>query len=566
MRNGEKATPLALLLLLAWLLPGLVGHDPWKPDEAYSMGLVYHIMETGDLIVPTLADEPFMEKPPLFFLTAALTAKGFSYLLPLHDGGRLASGFYMGLVFIFVALTGSELYGKGHGIITMIIMMGCIGLLPHAHLMITDTSLLAGFSIAFYGLALSQRRPLSGGVLLGIGAGVGFMSKGLLAPLVLGGIVLIVPLLSRDWRNRHFLLTIGVATLLALPWLTIWPYILYQRAPDLFHEWLWENNFGRFFGFSRLATQQETGYYLKALTWFTWPALPLALMTLWQRRGQGWSGLSTYLTPALLLPLVIASILLAVLMLSSATRELYILPLLLPLALLATPVVVESKFVPHRFMSHLLVILFGGLALLIWLVWFLSVIHVPIEAWMPNIFPAEYHIMQERQGVPFQGMAFTLALLATGIWIFATQQFGASAQRMIVGWTSGVTLIWLLLMTLWLPVIDYGKSYRSMVEEMQRAMPACYTCVASRGLGEPQRAMLHYFAKIFTHRVENGFPEDQCDLLLVTSDPRRIPNPPPVNSNKLWAGGRPGDLKEWYTLYQTPSLAPRCSDKSLNGT
>lgn len=26
-------------LILVWTLSGLIGHDPWKPDEAYSFGL-----------------------------------------------------------------------------------------------------------------------------------------------------------------------------------------------------------------------------------------------------------------------------------------------------------------------------------------------------------------------------------------------------------------------------------------------------------------------------------------------------------------------------------------------
>src|SRR5689334_4311120 len=78
------------LLCVAWMLPGLVGHDPWKPDEAYSFGLVYHILRSHDWIVPTLAGEPFMEKPPIFYITAALFARGLGWLLPLHDAARLA--------------------------------------------------------------------------------------------------------------------------------------------------------------------------------------------------------------------------------------------------------------------------------------------------------------------------------------------------------------------------------------------------------------------------------------------------------------------------------------------
>ena len=35
----------------------LVGHDPWKPDEAYSFGLVLDQLERGDWVVPMLAGE-----------------------------------------------------------------------------------------------------------------------------------------------------------------------------------------------------------------------------------------------------------------------------------------------------------------------------------------------------------------------------------------------------------------------------------------------------------------------------------------------------------------------------
>mgnify|MGYP003348223631 CR=1 FL=1 len=80
------------LLCLAWILPGLVGHDPWKSDEAYTFGVVYDLLQDGSWLVPTLAGEPFLDEPPLYYLTAALTALLASPVLPLHDGARLATG------------------------------------------------------------------------------------------------------------------------------------------------------------------------------------------------------------------------------------------------------------------------------------------------------------------------------------------------------------------------------------------------------------------------------------------------------------------------------------------
>ncbi len=100
-------------LVVAWLIPGLVGHDPWKPDEAYTFGLIFHIRETGDWLVPTLAGEPFVEKPPLYFWTAALLSYPFGWLMPLHDAARLATAFYVALTLLFTALTARRLYGDG---------------------------------------------------------------------------------------------------------------------------------------------------------------------------------------------------------------------------------------------------------------------------------------------------------------------------------------------------------------------------------------------------------------------------------------------------------------------
>ena len=83
------ATLWLIPLALVYLLPGVVGHDPWKQDEAYTFGLVLHILETGDWIVPTLAGQPFMEKPPFFYASAAILASMLAPWLPLHDGARL---------------------------------------------------------------------------------------------------------------------------------------------------------------------------------------------------------------------------------------------------------------------------------------------------------------------------------------------------------------------------------------------------------------------------------------------------------------------------------------------
>src|SRR5262249_7080617 len=149
--------------------------------------------------------------------------------------------------------------------------------------------------LALYGLALALRRPVLGGFCLGTGVGIGFMSKGLLEPGILG-IVSLALLLFPAWRNRNYARTLLVAAIAAAPWLIIWPLALYRESPALFHEWFWTNNFGRFAGSNDLGPQSGPTYYFRILPWFALPAWPLAGWVLWRTPVKNWN------TPAIALP------------------------------------------------------------------------------------------------------------------------------------------------------------------------------------------------------------------------------------------------------------------------
>lgn len=527
------------LLCLAWILPGLIGHDPWKPDEAYSFGLVYHILQGGDWVVPTLAGEPFMEKPPLFYLSAAMFAWMLSPLLPLHEGAMLTGGFYLALTFLFIGLSGRELYGKESGLIAPIILLGCFGLLIRAHQLITDVSMLTGFSMGLYGLALSLRRSIWAGLWLGTGVGIGFMSKGLIAPGVLGILSLLLPGLFQSWRNRGYAVCLLVALVAATPWLTIWPFALYQRSPALFVEWFWLNNLGSFFGYVVLAgTGKGYAFYLKLLPWYAWPALPLAFWALWKNKGAALN------TPGIQLPLTAFLAMLLVLSLSANSRELYAMPMLLPLTLLATASLETLPRGAARALNWMGIVFFGLIAMLLWLGWMALMTDHPsvISAFLENTQPGFKS--------KFNSLTFGIALTYTALWLIIVSRSRRSNIQIVVNWACGITLIWALAMTLWLPFLDAGKSYRSMITSLRQALPPKYHCISSRALGEGQRAMLEYFAGIITFRMEIPDRNKNCDLLL-TQDSGQGQVIPEGSWEKIWEGSRPGDKVERYRLYKS---------------
>src|SRR5207248_6597573 len=88
-----------------------------------------------------------------------------------------------------------------------------------------------------------------------------------------------------------------------------------------------------------------------------------------------------------------------------------------------------------------------------------------------------------------------------------------SNRRAILNWATGITLVWGLYMTIWLPYLDSRRSYRPVAESLATELRP-HACVASAYLGEPQRALFHYFAGLVTVRLEMTSRND-CDTLLV---------------------------------------------------
>jgi 4-amino-4-deoxy-L-arabinose transferase-like glycosyltransferase len=534
---ARHPVPFTCLLCAAWILPGLIGHDPWKPDEAYSFGLVYHMLQTGDWIIPTLAGEPFMEKPPLFYITAALFAKGFGRLLPLHDAARLATGFYLTLTFALVGLTARELHGENRGWIAVLILLGSVGLIERGHQLLTDVSQLTGFALAIYGLALSLRRPVLGGVCLGAGIGMAFMSKGLLAPGCFGLLCLILPALFPAWRSRAYLTTLIVAVVAVTPFLVIWPWLVYERSPALLQEWLWTNNFGRFLGRNQLGPKSVPGQYLGILIWYAMPAWPLAAWAVWSRRRE------IRETPSLHLPLTAFLVIFAVLSISRDARDLYAMPMLAPLAVLAVPGLLTLRRGASNALLWFSVLFFGFFLLVGWFYWAALDIELPTRL--------HRHLLRMQPGyVPaFSWIEFGLGLLYSAGWVTILTRIRRSPERPIVFWASGATMVWGLLLILFVDYADVGKSYRSMMISLKSALPKQYDCVSSYNLGEPQRALLQYFAGVVTYRETEPDRKRDCHVLLVQGFWNYIfvPN---ARWHKIWEGARPGDNKELYQLYE----------------
>jgi 4-amino-4-deoxy-L-arabinose transferase-like glycosyltransferase len=417
--------------------------------------------------------------------------------------------------------------------------MACVGLVYESHLMLTDVPMLTGFAIAGYGFSLACERPLAGGLWLGLGVGVGFLAKGLLVPGVLGVTALALSALFQTWRKQTYVYAIGVALMVASPWLIVWPAALWLRSPSLFIDWFWLNNVGRFLGFSvnQLGASNNPVFWPKTLPWFAFPALPLAALTVWRRRRE------IRECEPLQFGVVVFAVYLGVLLVSASARNAYGLPMLAALALLAAPSVTALPEALNRRADGVARWLFTALASFLWTVWFIMRLkgRAPDWAFLTRALPADY-------AMPFLPWFFAIAGLATLGWLLLWSRLTFLKARGLVSFAAGLTLCWLLFATLWLPWMDAAKSYRGVFTAMQPHLPAHHARVASITLDESASAMLLYYCGVKTIRRQTT-PRDEDDALLIQGRVTDPPKTPPAGWRLAWDGARQGDNREHFWLF-----------------
>ncbi|WP_232833490.1 ArnT family glycosyltransferase [Paraburkholderia kururiensis] len=572
----------AIALVCAWLLPGTLGHDPWKQDETYTFGIIQHMLETGDLVVPTNAGQPFVEKPPLYDWVAAGLAWGLGRYLPLHDAARLASALFAALALYFTArlakrATGAARWLDLRVIGTLALFAGSFVVIKHVHDMMTDVALMAGAAMGLCGLYelvtahLASHVPAHGdtgtapprnstnaqtntrvpAALLGAGVGITLMTKGLFLPLVFGATVCGVLVLYPACRSRAFMRSLAVAALVCAPFALIWPVCFYLRSEALFKVWFWDNNVGRFLGFSvpELGSENDGHLFaLRAVLTAGFPAGPLAFVALATGTWRRWR------EPQVALPALFAGIGLAVLQTSATVRVLYILPFMPALAVLAADGI---RRLPQRLAVAWDMagrVLFGALVLLAWIIWSTMTGPVGTHATLARLgrwLPLDWTM-------PVRPALVVAAIALTAGWLWLLPALKHSGRwRGALSWCLGATAAWGLVSTLLLPWLDEAKSYRSVFEDLSAHLAVEWNegdCMASSGLGESEAPMLYYFAGI--EHVPADPATTECTWLIVESR-RNAARSPGDDWQLFWSGARPGDTDELLRVFvRTPDTMP----------
>ena len=510
-------------LCLAYVLPGFMGRTPWKADDMEAFGFMFNLAQSfgSDHVAwlkPTLLGQTDSGAALLPYWLGAWAIQLAPKGLPIDTAAQLPFIALLGLTlaatwyavyalartpaaqpvsFAFGGEAKPADYARAIADGGLLALLACLGLARLSHEATPALAQLSFSALLFFALANLARKRMTSLFCAAL-AIMGLALSGAPAlAMILGAGGAIVIALDTGQPQSLRVRKVDVAWVLIFCLATA----AITSGLDL---WRWRVASSHLFEVKAMA---------RLLLWFTWPAWPLALWTLWRWRYQL---KSISANPHLSLPLWFMLVGIATTWMSGLSdRALLIsLPALATLAAFALPTLKRSV---SAFIDWFTLLFFSVGALIIWTVW-LS---------MQTGFPAQPAINVARLApgfvLQFSLTAFILASLATLAWAglvrWRAGRHRSALWKSMVLPASGAILCWLLVMTLWLPLLDFGRSYAPLVNKV-RSMMGATDCVHYFGLTKAQGAAFQFHGNlkllpVATRAESTASNASQCAWLIV---------------------------------------------------
>jgi hypothetical protein len=565
-QSAVRRLPRVALLLLcaAYVLPGFWGRSLWKAQDIEAFGYMLQLAQpaAGEAISwlkPTLLgstdsnlallpywlgaafirlapagfEDLFARLPFIGMLIATLTATWYAvYALTRHPAAQPVA-------FAFGGEAKPADYARAMADGGLLALLACLGLARLAHETTPALSQLCFGALLFFGLATWARHRIQSAAAVAIGM-LGLTLSG--APtlalwLGIGGSVICASAQADPAQRRLSMLDLGLMALIGLLCITT------AGALDL---WRW-----------RVVphTMVDVHILAKLIAWFTWPAWPLALWALWRWRGQlsqGWR------YPHLGLPLWFVLVTVGATWFTGLSDRALLssLPAIAALAALALPTLKRSL---GALIDWFTLLFFSVCALTIWVVWVAMQTGTPAR-------PAANVARLAPEFIPsFSVGAFAVALTATVAWAalvkWRTGYHRAAIWKSLVLPAGGAVLCWLLLTTLWLPLLDYARSYAPLVQKITRTTGPT-ACLQYAGISKAQGAALMYHAP--ARLVPMQTPQPGCAWLVIDNANRSLLSAKikSLGWEEVAAIKRPTDKVETLVIFRPATTPSTPSDPS----
>ena len=322
-----KPLPVLLLAFVAFYLLPLGLHGLWIPDETRYAQISQEMLLSGNWVAPHFMGIRYFEKPAAGYWLIALGQAVFGQNL---FGVRIASALTTGLSVLLAYLIARRLWNdprKSFACALLYLSFGLVAGQAGYSNLDPPFTLWVNLSLVALWFALDSstlRTRLGAWAVLGFACAMGFMTKGFLAWAL--PVLIAVPYMLWQRRLGELLrygpLAIGVAVLVCLPWVLA----IHTQEPDFWRFFFWNEHIRRF--------SADNAQHVRPW-WFFLPIMAVACLpwagllpnTLHQAWTEKRHPAIAFLALWLLLPLGLFS-------LSNGKLPTYIMPCLLPLALL----------------------------------------------------------------------------------------------------------------------------------------------------------------------------------------------------------------------------------------
>lgn len=542
---------------MLYILPGIIRRDPWKTDDAAGFGIMWTMAHgsLSDWLAPNIVGLAMPGEAPLAYWTGALLIQLFGGLVGDALAARLSTlvffavgalavwhtAFILGrrseaqpLKLAFGGQPAALDYGRTLADGALLIYIASLGLLLRSHETAAPALVVSLVAAALYSAASLFDRPRLRAA-LGLGAALGLLALAhdWLIPVAL----LLAFSLTAALRFRYVLRWL-LTVCLPLTLVILGGWLLARQAllPGTEVAGLLASTMAQV----QVPPPRHLQWLAKTLIWFTWPAWPIAVWTIWAWRRQA--------TLHVLLPALGVLLLLLLAVCAPGIKDYTLLALLPPLAVLATFGLPTLKRGAINAIDWFSVMTLSAVAAFIWLGWIAKQ-----TGWPAQLAKNAFRLAPGFEP-RFIWFPLLLALAGTLGWVLLLHwRLGRRPPvlwRAVVLSTGGLVLCWLLLMTLWLPWLNYGQSYAPVAEKIAASLPPSYDCVRAEGVGPAQRASFAYLGPVRFARDAG----QACEFLLVQDDGlrRKGGQLKPVDDNLqlVWQGRRASDRHEFFRLYR----------------
>ncbi|CAB5661988.1 Uncharacterised protein [Delftia tsuruhatensis] len=511
-----------LLLCLAYVVPGYVGRSPWRMADMEAFGYMRELaLGHTSWLAPRMAGLLPESEGLLSYWLGALALQGapswlhpemavrlpFAAMLVITLMATWWGVYYLArtpgarpVAFAFGGEAQPTDYARAMADGGLLALVACLGLAQLSHETTSYVTQLGCAALLFFAAAAMpyHGRTAVLALLLGL-PGLALSGAPTVATLFgLGGAAMAC--FSRTWGDEPapqpraartwtalWLATAALAALLCW-WLDQWAWRLVDSG-----------------------TAKEWQSLVRLQLWFIWPAWPLALWTLWVWRRQI---AKPRQYPHLALPLWFAAIPVAAsLSTLPADRALLLgLPAVATLAAFALPTLRRSI---SALIDWFTLLFFSAAAIGIWVIW------VSMQTGLPAKPAANVARLAPQFVHEFSLTAFLIAVAATAAWCvlvaWRTSRNRAAIWKSLVLPASGTTLAWLLLMTLWLPLLDHARSFEPQIRQVLLKLPKDDDCVQTYGLPRAHIAALRYYGNLDTQRLSMAGAA-RCDWMVAEEE------------------------------------------------